>query len=536
MVPVRSDPRMAQPRLNSLLLVLAGWIRMESKIILSIVGSHPIEHEERHRVSPLLVWSTVSSERTLIAFSSVSTFPVHLPSGSDPTFALQLLISIRDMRDCVTEWNLTSLVIVRPDSNALDDLLNQLQSPSSGLTNNPLIQLLAYGNQNTVGQVIGSFSQQFNQMNTRNLADAVSSNLFLWLETSIARSLDGVPAASVSVSTLDALPSSLVISSPFQAQRLRWISPNDLDVCSIEHHCLRSVQRRIEFSSGCSRVFDWIHHFSPNHFVEHDSNAGNILSSNDHSDEPIHSHSSGKIIPKLGRERKEGIGGGIESVLPTGQGFTVDGRSNSRRRSSTVGDTTGSMCSKSPHGTIFSLTSEREKDLFQGVNAPLQQRTTVLHADLRAASTFPSDYDTDLESDWSQLSEIVSFPLPRINCLQMSIRMVIIPLPWQSNNAEIFSISSDCLSKWHNKWISWCLFWAKAWMFIWILDNSSIWKHPGWSCRRRHSLFKRWPEKRFSSFPMLGFVFRQRSMARRELHFEYLSFRSRSVFFFILYL
>ena len=109
----------------------------------------------------------------------MSTFPVQLPSGNDPTYSLQLLISIRDTRDCVTEWNVTSLVVVRPDSTALDDLLSQVHSPSTGLTNNPLIQLLAYGNQNTVGQVIGSLSQQLNLIGTGNLADAVSGHLLI---------------------------------------------------------------------------------------------------------------------------------------------------------------------------------------------------------------------------------------------------------------------------------------------------------------------------------------------------------------------
>jgi hypothetical protein len=114
----------------------------------------------------------------MIAFSSVATFQVQLPSGNDPAFSLALLMYIRDTRDCITEWNLTS-IIVRPDSAALDDLLNQLEDPSSGSTNNPLTELLTKGTPNTVGQVITSVSQQFNQMNTKNLQGAVSSNLSL---------------------------------------------------------------------------------------------------------------------------------------------------------------------------------------------------------------------------------------------------------------------------------------------------------------------------------------------------------------------
>jgi hypothetical protein len=43
------------------------------------------------------------------------------------------------------------------------------------------------------------------------------------------------------------------------------------------------------------------------------------------------------------------------------------------------------------------------------VNGPLQQRTNVLDLDFSRASAFPDDYDTDLESVWSNLSKIHSF-------------------------------------------------------------------------------------------------------------------------------
>jgi len=39
------------------------------------------------------------------------------------------------------------------------------------------------------------------------------------------------------------------------------------------------------------------------------------------------------------------------------------------------------------------------------VNGPLQQRTNVLNLDSSRASTLPDDYDTDLESAWSNLSK-----------------------------------------------------------------------------------------------------------------------------------
>jgi hypothetical protein len=46
-------------------------------------------------------------------------------------------------------------------------------------------------------------------------------------------------------------------------------------------------------------------------------------------------------------------------------------------------------------------------DMFsKAVNGPLQQRTTVLDLDFSRANTFPTDYDTDVESAWSNLSRI----------------------------------------------------------------------------------------------------------------------------------
>ena len=144
--------------------------------------------EAKIRICVVLVWSSVPSERTMIAFSSVFTFQVQLPNGNDPAFSLSLVIYVRDTRDCITEWNLTSIV-VRSDSAALDALLNQLADPSSGSTNNPLTELLVKGNANTVGQVISSVSQQFNQKNKQNLQDAVSSNLVFRRRTRINRSI-----------------------------------------------------------------------------------------------------------------------------------------------------------------------------------------------------------------------------------------------------------------------------------------------------------------------------------------------------------
>jgi hypothetical protein len=111
----------------------------------------------------------------IIAFSPLSTFQLQLPAGNDQTSLLYLSVSIRDTLDCIVEANLSSVIVV-PDQAGIANFINDLQSSSSGITTNPVVQLLASGNQNTVGQVISSLSQQFNKVNSESVENAVSSN------------------------------------------------------------------------------------------------------------------------------------------------------------------------------------------------------------------------------------------------------------------------------------------------------------------------------------------------------------------------
>ena len=110
----------------------------------------------------------------MIGFSPVSTFQARLPAGDDQTFLLNIMVSIRDQLDCITEYNLSSIT-VRPDEEGIQNLISSFQSSTSDLNNNPIIQLLTSGNQNTVGQVITSVSQEFNKMNSESVDQAASS-------------------------------------------------------------------------------------------------------------------------------------------------------------------------------------------------------------------------------------------------------------------------------------------------------------------------------------------------------------------------
>ena len=92
-------------------------------------------------------------------------------------------MTIRDQMDCVRQVDLPA-VVVRVDSDEIDRFLLSLQSSiavadtsmsSSTQNNNPLVQILSSGNQNAVGQILGSLSQQFNEVNTQALQTAADS-------------------------------------------------------------------------------------------------------------------------------------------------------------------------------------------------------------------------------------------------------------------------------------------------------------------------------------------------------------------------
>lgn len=108
----------------------------------------------------------------------ISTFQVYLPLGDNQTSLIHLIIHIRDQLNCITELNISS-VIVLSDSLSINNLINDIQHVSIGSNVNPIIQLLASGNQNLVGQIITSTSQQFNQINDKNTNKAISSKSFL---------------------------------------------------------------------------------------------------------------------------------------------------------------------------------------------------------------------------------------------------------------------------------------------------------------------------------------------------------------------
>ncbi|CAF4271883.1 unnamed protein product, partial [Adineta steineri] len=134
----------------------------------------------------LYTWTTDISQRIMIAFSTEYNFQVRLPAGDNKTSLLNFVIYVRDFLNSITQVNISSVNVIR-DFAIINDLIDKVKTSSSTITNNPIVQLLSSGNQNVVGQMIISLSQELNQMNSENLDKAISN---------------GIPAVDISVSLL----------------------------------------------------------------------------------------------------------------------------------------------------------------------------------------------------------------------------------------------------------------------------------------------------------------------------------------------
>ena len=150
----------------------------------------------------------------MVAFSSSPTIQLRLPAGTDNQSMVHIVGSIRDKLDAVTEYNLSS-VVVTSDSEEVTSLVDSIRSSSTEMSSNPLVQILSSGNQNKVGQVITSLSQQFNQINQQTQQNAIASEITTdnspFSLNDLFSSIDGIPSAEIVVSPLSSrIPSSQV--------------------------------------------------------------------------------------------------------------------------------------------------------------------------------------------------------------------------------------------------------------------------------------------------------------------------------------
>jgi hypothetical protein len=128
----------------------------------------------------------------MLAYSSSPQASLRLSSHistSQQGTATHIVVQIRDLLQCVIDYHLPP-VYVRSDPTQITQLIDDLtRADLQSINRNPIIQLLATRNPNVIGQVLTSISQIFNQINTENIDQAVSSRRTLIPRQSISCAL-----------------------------------------------------------------------------------------------------------------------------------------------------------------------------------------------------------------------------------------------------------------------------------------------------------------------------------------------------------
>jgi hypothetical protein len=122
----------------------------------------------------IIGWTTDYSNEMILGFTTQSTFQLRLPAGDDNNSFLNVSVHIRDMLNGITEYNMQTIVVLT-DSTEITTLIDVVQQPGDEANSNSLVQLLASGDQNIVGQILTSLSQVFNKMISESVESAVTS-------------------------------------------------------------------------------------------------------------------------------------------------------------------------------------------------------------------------------------------------------------------------------------------------------------------------------------------------------------------------
>ena len=243
---------------------------------------------------------------------------------------------IDDQLNSITEYNLSSVVVLS-DSGAIQDLqITHLQSSS-----NPVVRLLSNDNQNTIGQVLISFSQQINKMNIESINTAVSN---------------GIPAAMISVSPLGNRPLS---------------SSSSID--TINQSALDQFNKELNSQAN---IREYLISFIPNLLITTFNSIK--LQSSALAQLTQATNQLTRTTLTIASQRCYQLTLALFSILTR-------------------------ISYEDAQSSVTQLI-QCASNVLTGVNGPLQQRTNVLDVDASRSTALPTDYDTDLESEWSKVN------------------------------------------------------------------------------------------------------------------------------------
>lgn len=109
-----------------------------------------------------------------LGFSNQPSVQLRLPAGAKSTSEVFVIVQIRDKYDYMEKYQIPPISVVS-DSSEINKLIDILQMSKEQRNSDSLLQLLANGDQNSVGQIVTSLSQQMNSRNEENIDEILLS-------------------------------------------------------------------------------------------------------------------------------------------------------------------------------------------------------------------------------------------------------------------------------------------------------------------------------------------------------------------------
>jgi len=111
----------------------------------------------------------------MIGFSLTAAFKLRLPIWNNKSSLINIDVYIRDKYDCITEYYILPLYVFE-ESKEIENWFKNFKDSKNDLTKTSFVNGLLIGNENDIGRILTSVSQQFNKINNDSLNNVVWSN------------------------------------------------------------------------------------------------------------------------------------------------------------------------------------------------------------------------------------------------------------------------------------------------------------------------------------------------------------------------
>ncbi|CAF1178747.1 unnamed protein product [Adineta steineri] len=294
-------------------------------------------------------YTTTNGTRTPLGFTSLTSMSAYIPSGdANANYIVRLSVDISDIYGAVTSYNLSSITVT-VDQTALASILALSQSTSTqGGSSNAFLSMLSAADQNTASQLITSIAQTLNAMSADTQATAISSG--------------GLSAATLSVSGLFSSSSSSSSSS----------STSNSSSNSSANSTAALIAYTAVVNSQAAILDTAIQYLSNLTITDINSVSLQAAAMNALCQSP-------------------------STVTRQSTTLAASKCTDLVNALSAMSDTSSYEDVQSAVSSIAQLAS----NIVTAVNTPLLSRGVTLSSDSTRANTLPADYETDLDSPWS---------------------------------------------------------------------------------------------------------------------------------------